>query len=98
MAKVKGLKLRWNTWHAEKRIPADIKDHFGKVRFAKSLKIESLSEAISLAEPLLKQWSHLIEMARLKNSGHIVDLENAVAVAEKSYNRFCGELQRTAAE
>jgi hypothetical protein len=72
--------LRWNTWHAEKRIPANIKDHFGKARFAKSLKTESLSEAISLAEPFLKQWYHLIEMARLKNKGHIVDLDQTVDV------------------
>ena len=39
-----------------------------------------MSEAISLAEPFLKQWYHLIEMARLKNKDHIVDLDQTVDV------------------
>ena len=39
----------------------------------------------------------MIQMARHKNNGQVIDLENAVAVAENSYDRFGGELQGMAA-
>ena len=93
----RGLKKRRRLWYAEKRIPVDVKDHFKKARFQKSMQTDSLPEAIRRSEPILKEWSHLIEMARHKNKGHVIDLEDALDVAEKSFERHGSELRGTAA-
>ena len=94
----KGLVLQWNTYWVMKRIPKDVKSHFeSKARFSQNLKTSNFAAAATMAEPYLVKWDYMIKMARLKNSGHIVDLENAVAVAEKSYERFGGALQGMAA-
>ena len=94
----KGLVLQWNTYWVMKRIPKDVKSHFeSKARFSQNLKTSDFATAATIAEFYLVKWDYMIKMARLKNNGHIVDLENAVVVAEKSYERFGGELQGMAA-
>jgi hypothetical protein len=92
----RGLKKRRRLWSAEKRIPVDVKDHFGKARFSKSMERDSLPEAIKRSEPLLKQWTYLIEMARLKNNGHIVDLNATADAYAKQFNDL-GKTQLAAA-
>ena len=57
---VPGLKKRRRVWYAEKRIPADVKDHFGKARFPKSLHSDNISIAQQRSEPLLQEWADLI--------------------------------------
>ena len=39
----------------------------------------------------------MIKVARFKNKGHIIDLEDALDVAEKSFERHGSELRGTAA-
>ena len=57
---VQGLKKRRRLWYAEKRIPADVKDHFGKARFSKSLQTDNISIAQQRSEPLLQEWANLL--------------------------------------
>ena len=79
----RGLKKRRRLWCAEKCIAIDVKDHFGKARFSKAMETDSLPEAIRCSEPLLKQWTYLIEMARLKNNDQIIDLEQTAEAYTK---------------
>lgn len=72
----KGLVLQWNTYWVMKRIPKDVKEQFeGKARFLQNLKTGDFAVASTLAEPYLVKWKYMIEMARLKNKCHIIDLE-----------------------
>jgi len=94
----KGLVLQWNTFWVMKRIPKDVKDQFeGKARFSQNLKTGDFAAAATMAEDYLTKWDCMIKMARLKNKCHVIDLKDAVAVAEKSYEHFGGEIKGTAA-
>ena len=92
----RGLKKRRRLWYAEKRVSIDVKGHFGKARFSRSMETDSLPEAIKRSEPLLKQWTYLIEMARLKNNGQIVDLDQTAEAYAKQFNDL-GKTQLAAA-
>ena len=85
---VQGLKKRRRLWYAEKRIPADVKDHFGKSRFSKSLQTDNISIAQQRSEPLLQEWADLIQSARRKNRGEIVDIDERITLAEKYFSEF----------
>ena len=85
---VPGLKKRRRLWYAEKRIPEDVKDHFGKARFSKSLQTDNITIAQQRSEPLLQEWADLIKSARRKNKGEIVDLEERMKLAEKYFAEF----------
>ena len=85
---VPGLKKRRRLWYAEKRSPADVKNHFGKARFSKSLQTDNIAIAQQRSEPLLQEWADLIQSARRKNKGEIVDLEELIKLAEKYFAEF----------
>ena len=85
---VQGLKKRRRLWYAEKRIPADAKDLFEKASFSKSLQTDNIAIAQQRCEPLLQKWADLIQSARRKNKGDIVDLEERIKLAEKYFAEF----------
>ena len=85
---VPGLKKRRRLWYAEKRIPADVKDHFGKARFSKSVQTDNIAIAQQRSKPLLQEWADLIQSARRKNRGEIVDIEERIKLAEKYFAEF----------
>ena len=93
-----GLKLRWNTYSARMMIPEDVKSHFeNRACFTKSLGTGDLALAERLKLPHLKSWKHQIEMARLKNQGHIIDMDEAIAAAKQTFE-MQGKTERAAAE
>ena len=94
----KGLVLQWNTYWVMKRVPKDVKNQFeGKARFSQNLKTDDFAAAAKMAEPHLAKWDYMIKVARFKNKGHVIDLEDALDVAEKSFERHGSELRGTAA-
>lgn len=54
----------YDTYLVRMRIPKDLKDHFGKSTFCRSLKTSSKREATRLAAPLIANWKDMIDKAR----------------------------------
>ncbi len=52
----------------------------------------------NMAEPHLAKCDYMIKVARLKNKGHVIDMKDAVDIAEKSFERHGGKLRGTATE
>ena len=94
----KGLVLQWNTYWVMKRVPKDVKNQFeGKARFSLNLKTDDFAAAAKMAEPHLAEWDYMIKVARFKNKGHVIELKDALDVAEKSFESHGSELRGTAA-
>ena len=91
--KVKGLKKRWNTYYVEKRLPADVRGHFGRARFSRSLKTQDISEAAQLATTTMKDWNALIEAARLVIGGENLDLSHLVEMHQKRFAAATNKIQ-----
>ena len=80
----KGLVLQWNIYWVMKRIPKDVKDQFeGKARFSQNFKTNDFAVAANMAEPHLAKWDYMIQMARHKNEGHVIDLNETA----EAYNK-----------
>ena len=78
-----GVERIYNLWKVKKRIPNDVRHHFNnKVTFSKSLETTNYAIAVSRAEPIMQDWEELISVARRKDNGEIVDVQEAVKVAE----------------
>ena len=60
------------------------------------MQTDSLPEVIRRSKPILKHWTYLIEMARLKNKGHVIDLNETVEAYAKQF-RELGQTQLAAA-
>ena len=91
--KVKGLKKRWNTYYVEKRLPADVRAHFGRARFSRSLKTHDISEAAQLAITTMKDWDALIAAARLVVGGENLDLNHLVETHQKRFAAATNKIQ-----
>ena len=55
-------------YHVELAIPLDVKKHFGKVKFRKTLKTKNYGIAKQVAPSYIKEWKGLIENMRDKNA------------------------------
>lgn len=88
----KHLVRAYKTWQVEMLLPKDVRHHFlhgedspknlrGKPRskFKQSLGTDELALAEFKKKPILDGWKRLIEEARLKNAGHIIDQSDLVA-------------------
>lgn len=88
----KHLVRAYKTWQVEMLLPKDVRHHFlhgedspknlrGKPRskFKQSLGTDELALAEFKKKPILDGWKRLIEEARLKNAGHIIDKSDLVA-------------------
>ena len=78
-----GVERMYNIWKVKKRTPNDVRHHFNnKVTFSKSLETTNYAIAVSRAEPIMQEWEELIAVARRKDNDEIVDVQEAVKVAE----------------
>lgn len=77
-------------------LPKDVKNQFvhgvdkpkqlrGKPmsKFKASLQTENLAEAEMRKRPFIDKWKYMIQMARLKNKGHVIDLNETA----EAYNK-----------
>jgi integrase len=58
------LESRNGLWYAVLTIPAELRDHFGRLRFVQSLKTRSKSDAVFRSGPVLTEWRAEIRKAR----------------------------------
>jgi integrase len=87
-----GLEKKYNAWYVRKRIPADVRSHFdGKATLFQNLETTKYAIAVDRAPKVLHNWNQLIQLARKKNRGEIIDLDEAVEVAKKKIASFKDE-------
>ena len=87
-----GLEKKYNAWYFRKRIPADVRSHFeGKATLFQNLETTKYAIAVDRAPKGLDNWKQLIQLARKKNRGEIIDLDEAVEVAKKKIASFKDE-------
>ena len=53
------------------------------VKIKYSLKTNDFAVAANMAEPHLAKWDYMIQMARHKNEGHVIDLNETA----QAYNK-----------
>jgi integrase len=95
----KHLVKAYKTWQVELLLPKDVRHHFlhgedspknlqGKPRskLKQSLGTDELALAEFKKKPILDGWKRLIEEARLKNAGHMIDKGDLVAKYKAKFN------------
>ena len=75
------MELLVTTWRA---LLDKSKDQFeGEARFSQNFKTNNFAVAANMAEPHLAKWDYMIQMARHKNEGHVIDLNETA----EAYNK-----------
>ena len=75
------MELLVTTWRA---LLDKSKDQFeGKARFSQNFKTNNFAVAANMAEPHLAKWNYMIQMARHKSEGHVIDLNETA----EAYNK-----------